>query len=241
LVVIAIIAILIGLLLPAVQKVREAAGRISSTNNLKQMTLALHSFADAQNGTLPCGYNAEGTGWNGSLNGGPPGGQPGGSEGPLFLEILPYMEAGTTHEASLTSWGGYLGYQLDWANKPRGVKSFVAPNDPTVPASNQRGQTSYRVNAQTFTSPPGSDPAQWQSNGTWTNHPKFPGSITDGLSNTVFFAEGYAISGPAATQNNFRWWEGTPNPANGARQGPYFGAGMTVSGPTQLIGRDSRR
>ena len=107
LVVIAIIAVLIGLLLPAVQKVREAAARIADANNLKQIGLATHSCNDA-NGHLPpvTGLfpGAVGT------SGGPPA-----QLGSLQYFLLPYMEQGNLYN---NTWGNSDYANVSWSGLP---------------------------------------------------------------------------------------------------------------------------
>jgi prepilin-type N-terminal cleavage/methylation domain-containing protein len=89
LVVIAIIAVLIGLLLPAVQKVREAANRMSCTNNLHQIALALHNYHSTF-GTLPPGYVGPPNPLVAVDGGGDPQGH--GSAVGFLTTLLPYME-----------------------------------------------------------------------------------------------------------------------------------------------------
>ncbi|QJW99601.1 DUF1559 family PulG-like putative transporter [Frigoriglobus tundricola] len=104
LVVIAIIAILIGLLLPAVQKVREAAARMSSSNNIKQLSLAMHTMASANNDAFCPGFGA----FPASSAGAP---------APWTWWILPYIEQNNV-------------YTLGYGNAPATtIKTFYAPND----------------------------------------------------------------------------------------------------------------
>jgi prepilin-type N-terminal cleavage/methylation domain-containing protein len=199
LVVIAIIAILIGLLLPAVQKVREAAARSQSQNNLKQMNLAVTNYSDTFTQTMPPGYGYVNGGWESAT----------GTEATLFFYILPFMEQQNLYNLGTTSDGGKLSMQLDWEGAPRTVKTFIAPADPSIPgAGNGQGYVSYRSNDWVFFSPPG-QVAAWE-NGSGAACARYPASITDGTSNTIFFAEAYAQTGTSG-QNGC----GSSNPGIG--------------------------
>ena len=173
LVVIAIIAILIGLLLPAVQKVREAAARISCENNLKQMSLATVNCSDSHSGNLPPGiglYPSFGTPAAGNGDGG------------TFMHILPYIENGNLYNASSTTDGrnGNLQTYSQWTAPIQNahVKTFICPSDPTI--GNLAACASYGDNGQIF-----------RHNYNWggITLSRYPADIPDGVSQTIMFTE----------------------------------------------------
>jgi prepilin-type N-terminal cleavage/methylation domain-containing protein len=188
LVVIAIIAILISLLLPAVQKVREAAARAQCQSQLKNIVLATVDCADGHRGLLPCGLGLY-PNRNGSQNNG---------DGSVFFHILPYVEQQNLYNSCLVPVGGapgddgrnagfypyYSAWNATWnPPNPTVVQIYICPSDPTQDQNpgTSTTKTSYGYNGMVFGV---AFPWGW-GQGSY----RYPASITDGVSNTIFFTE----------------------------------------------------
>jgi prepilin-type processing-associated H-X9-DG protein len=223
LVVIAIIAVLISLLLPAVQSAREAARRAQCINNLKQLTLATHNYLSSNN-TFPQGIQ-----WQKDPNSGLCW-----TSGSCLVSLGQYFEQGQVFNAT--------NFNVNMYNAPNtttsgvGISMLQCPSDAkvadlyTYPAGAgaldnvilPMHYTSYGANAGEFfirdtrnaTVDPGtceasSDgaPGEQQMNGIiyYLSHVRLEG-ITDGTSNTFAFAERAHGKLPAAEVNCWNWW-----------------------------------
>jgi prepilin-type N-terminal cleavage/methylation domain-containing protein/prepilin-type processing-associated H-X9-DG protein len=214
LVVIAILAVLIGLLLPAVQKVREAAARAQCQNNLKQMALAVVNCADTNGGRLPPAAGM----YPGTMADRPT----------VLVHLLPYIEQGNLYNA----WGGTINTPDDGGTTR--VKTYVCPADPTLgvaaslswsSAANPnwgQGECSYAANYQVFAYPNGGS-STWTS--AWQGAARFPATLADGTSNTIAFTERISGCGGPSSANLWAW-------GGSAHHSPVYAVG--VSYPTLL-------
>jgi prepilin-type N-terminal cleavage/methylation domain-containing protein/prepilin-type processing-associated H-X9-DG protein len=225
LVVIAIIAILIGLLLPAVQKVRDAAARMSCQNNLKQIALAAFNHESALQ-RFPAGINvptaAQYPGASGALTGFAAtkfGSAPIPNQFVSWPEALfPYMEQDNLYKALNLAQNQYS--NLDTAGAAPGarpVKTLVCPSDALPSPAIVKGFNNYLFGMSSYGGVAGTV-STFYTNATldgvfYVNSKTKIGDITDGTSNTLFFAERShwdpnwaAAAGGGAALNTYGGW-----------------------------------
>jgi len=200
LVVIAIIAVLIGLLLPAVQKVREAAARMSCSNNLHQLGLAMHNYEGAV-GKLPSAYLGQVP--------------PAYTRYPAYFfswsalaQLNPYLEQTNIYNRmDLTQpiYDPLNNFNITAANQfavQQNIKLFLCPSDkgqsvdaaygvPTI------GPTNYAVCVGTGAAPGATPGSPWNSDGMFQAAvPLRLTDVSDGLSNTAMMSEALLGDGP---------------------------------------------
>ena len=231
LVVIAIIAILIGLLLPAVQKVREAAARAKCQNNLKQLALAMHNH-EAALGHYP-GLGAS-SAFNFSAQ----------------ARLLPYVEQENlqkfidfTQPLLIGSGPSATLNPAQAAASGTVVNLFLCPSDGQNPVFGQYAGTNYVVSTGSGTGA-NYDPRYPTDGYAWYDSKVRPTDITDGTSNTVMFSEtllglGQNASGPPPNPlrrymaNRGSAWSPPPAGVQGVTQ-----SGVVVTNPdlASLVG-----
>jgi prepilin-type N-terminal cleavage/methylation domain-containing protein/prepilin-type processing-associated H-X9-DG protein len=176
LVVIAIIAVLIGLLLPAVQKVREAAARMKCSNNLKQLGIALHSYHDVTN-RFPGYYRTQAN-----------------SADPTYYsdnwtyQLLPYIEQDNLYKQPFTT---RVEYRTNIGGKV--IQTYRCPSDPYPETMTSSGLT---VALSDYHGIVGRQRYEWSTVGDLGLIGVYPNtkkitmtSIADGTSNTLAFGE----------------------------------------------------